>query len=317
MRSVRVYFFLVLVMCLQLVCTAFAESVPSTLSVDLWGLPTCEEQRELCYTIPFMVGEDVREVQVRLNELGLFDGPIDGVFGIQTELSVRRFQSVRGLPETGIVDQGTWDLLWAEEAQGQQDVPPPGRPKGPVRLEVDVRRLRLTVYDGDKVFKTYPVAIGKFSTPTPVGEFTIVNKRYNPGGPFGARWMGLNIPWGTYGVHGTNRPSSIGSHASAGCIRMFNHHVIELFEWVPVGTRITIIGREIRATVSRILRRGHVGVDVQYVQYKIRQVGFDGGPLDGRFGAQLEQAIREMQAYYGIRPTGVVDLDELLLLGIK
>ncbi|MEW6243957.1 MAG: peptidoglycan-binding domain-containing protein [Bacillota bacterium] len=56
---------------------------------------------------------------------------------------------------------------------------------------------------------------------------------------------------------------------------------------------------------------------MQYVQYKIRQVGFDGGPLQGRFGVQLEQAIREMQAYYGHSATGVVGLYELLLLGIK
>ena len=47
----------------------------------------------------------------------------------------------------------------------------------------------------------------------------------NWGGGFGTRWLGLNVPWGIYGIHGTNQPWSIGTQASAGCIRMFNRHV--------------------------------------------------------------------------------------------
>ncbi len=100
---------------------------------------------------------------------------------------------------------------------------------------------KLTLYRDSIVFKNYPVAVGKPSTPTPVGTFRIVNRAINPGGPFGARWLGLNAPNGDYGIHGTNNPSSIGKDVSNGCIRMFNEQVIELSNLVSIGTVVKII----------------------------------------------------------------------------
>ena len=81
-------------------------------------------------------------------------------------------------------------------------------------------------------------SVGKPSTLTPTGTFTIVNKAVNPGGPFGARWMVLSKPH--YGIHGTNKPSSIGKTVSHGCVRMYNKDVIELFNLVPIGTTVKI-----------------------------------------------------------------------------
>ncbi|EDK34217.1 L,D-transpeptidase [Clostridium kluyveri] len=98
---------------------------------------------------------------------------------------------------------------------------------------------RLTLYKNGKVYKTYPVAVGKSGTPTPAGTFRIINKQINPGGPYGARWMGLSAKG--IGIHGTNNPHSIGSYVSNGCIRMYNKDVIELFNIVPVGTVVRII----------------------------------------------------------------------------
>lgn len=100
---------------------------------------------------------------------------------------------------------------------------------------------KLTLYRDSIVFKNYPVAVGKPSTPTPVGTFRIVNRAINPGGPFGARWLGLNAPNGDYGIHGTNNPSSIGKDVSNGCIRMFNEQVIELSNLVSIGTVVKIV----------------------------------------------------------------------------
>jgi lipoprotein-anchoring transpeptidase ErfK/SrfK len=67
-----------------------------------------------------------------------------------------------------------------------------------------------------------------------------VNKAMNPGGPFGARWLGLNAPNGDYGIHGTNNPSSIGKDISNGCIRIYNNNVIELYNLVQIGTRLKL-----------------------------------------------------------------------------
>jgi len=88
--------------------------------------------------------------------------------------------------------------------------------------------------------KTYPVAVGKPSTPTPTGVFKIVNKVINPSGILGTRWMGLSIPNGTYGIHGTNNPSSIGKFISNGCVRMYNSDVEELFPQINIGTPVII-----------------------------------------------------------------------------
>ena len=108
-------------------------------------------------------------------------------------------------------------------------------------IVVNIRNHTLTLYRNGAIFKVYPVAVGKASTPTPRGTFHIKNKSLNPGGPFGARWMGLSATGGSYGIHGTNNPSSIGKDVSNGCIRMHNKDVLELFPLVPVGTVVKII----------------------------------------------------------------------------
>ncbi|MDF2671477.1 MAG: ErfK/YbiS/YcfS/YnhG family protein [Paenibacillus sp.] len=106
------------------------------------------------------------------------------------------------------------------------------------RIIVDLSDRQLHLLDGNQVVRSFPVGIGRMVTPTPTGEYTIVNKAVNPGGPFGVLWMGLSRPH--YGIHGTNDPSSIGKIVSHGCIRMHNQDVLELSRLVPIGTRVTI-----------------------------------------------------------------------------
>lgn len=108
-------------------------------------------------------------------------------------------------------------------------------------IEINVTNHTLSLFRNGVLFKTYPVAVGKASTPTPKGSFKIKNKASNPGGPFGVRWMGLTAPGGSYGIHGTNNPASIGKSISNGCIRMYNKDVIELSNLVPVGTTVNIV----------------------------------------------------------------------------
>lgn len=108
-------------------------------------------------------------------------------------------------------------------------------------ITINVNKRTLTLYKNGQVYKVYPVAVGKASTPTPKGTFKIKNKAVNPDGPFGIRWLGLTAPGGSYGIHGTNNPSSIGKNVSNGCIRMFNKDVLELFNLVPIGSAVNII----------------------------------------------------------------------------
>ena len=100
------------------------------------------------------------------------------------------------------------------------------------RLVVSLSDRKLALVKNGQVVKIYRVAIGKASTPSPVGEFKIVNRIANPtyyhkgqvipagkGNPVGSRWMGLSAKG--YGIHGTNQPSSIGNCAgvpAAACV---------------------------------------------------------------------------------------------------
>ncbi|HHV78220.1 MAG TPA: L,D-transpeptidase family protein [Firmicutes bacterium] len=199
------------------------------------------------------------------------------------------------------------------------EMPPPLPPgsQREVRIIVDVSKLVLTLQIDQMTYKKYPIAIGKWHTPTPIGDFRIAEKLYDPGGPFGSRWLGLNVPWGSYGIHGTNQPWSIGWAASAGCIRMFNSDVADLFDLVPVGTSVSIVGYVPQAAVERDLKPGHTGIDVQYVQFRMKQLGFDPGPSDGYFGKRMNAAVKNMQCFYGLSATGMISVDELCILGLR
>lgn len=112
------------------------------------------------------------------------------------------------------------------------------------RLEIVRSARRLHHCTGDRNTKTYQCAVGKYATPTPLGSYSVVNKVVNPGGMLGTRWMGLNIPDGNYGIHGTNNPASIGQFISNGCIRMYNSDVEELFPKINIGTPVIITDQD-------------------------------------------------------------------------
>ncbi|MFB4164626.1 L,D-transpeptidase [Alteribacillus sp. JSM 102045] len=110
------------------------------------------------------------------------------------------------------------------------------------------------VEDGEIIHKHH-VATGKTDLLTPEGEFTVIVKAIRPyyrkldikGGdpknPLGSRWIGFdaeNTNGRVYGIHGTNRPESIGRHISNGCIRMKNEEVNQLFKKVKPGTKVWI-----------------------------------------------------------------------------
>jgi lipoprotein-anchoring transpeptidase ErfK/SrfK len=118
-------------------------------------------------------------------------------------------------------------------------------------IVVSIPDRKLALIEDGEVKKIYPVAVGKTTTPSPAGEFEIVNRvdnptYYHPGtvigpgaaNPLGTRWIGLNQKG--YGIHGTNVPRSIGRAASHGCVRMAKRDLEELFEMVKVGDKVEI-----------------------------------------------------------------------------
>ncbi len=142
----------------------------------------------------------------------------------------------------------------------------PGVTSREVGRAIVIRRAsnRLILYraggrKGMRVQRSFGVATGQASYPTPLGSFTIASKqRYpwwfppdsdwaegsqpippGPGNPLGTRWMGLSAP--AVGIHGTPDAASIGYSASHGCIRMLVPEAEWLFERVREGTPVFIV----------------------------------------------------------------------------
>lgn len=161
-----------------------------------------------------------------------------------------------------------------------------------VHIEVDRKQLKLIDRKNEEIVKSYPIATGKVSSPTPLGTFKIVEKaKWGEG--FGTRWMGINVPWGIYGIHGTNRPGSIGGNLSAGCIRMRNEDVEELYSLVDYNT-LVLITNGIYGPMGqgyRELRPGDRGADVLEVQKRLKQNGYYDGGLDGIYGEGMKTAL--------------------------
>ncbi|WP_227935084.1 L,D-transpeptidase family protein [Alkalihalobacillus deserti] len=123
---------------------------------------------------------------------------------------------------------------------GQQIIIPglPSPDTIPYTIHISLSNRTLTLMNQGIVQKVYPVGVGRMLHDTPVGDFVIVNRAPNPGGPFGTMWLSLSKK--SYGIHGTNDPSSIGHYVSLGCVRMYNQDVEELARTVPNGTAVYI-----------------------------------------------------------------------------
>lgn len=123
----------------------------------------------------------------------------------------------------------------------------------PYSIVVQLCAHRLTVFREGKAVWAQPVAVGAPRTPTPTGEFYIdfvTPMRY--GGAYGPYLMSVagfsdvlhqfgKNGIGQIGIHGTNRPSSIGTSASHGCVRLRNEELLKLVRMVPAGTPVTIV----------------------------------------------------------------------------
>lgn len=184
---------------------------------------------------------------------------------------------------------------------------PPVGAQGPYRIVINVVERRLYLYHGNTLVHTYPVAVGRPATPTPRGEFVITQKAVWGDG-FGTRWMRFSAPWGIYGIHGTNKPWSVGTVASHGCVRMYNRDVEQLYALVSVGTPVDIVGPTPYARIRRVLRPGAIGQDVIELQRQLRLAGTYGGRLDGVYTPAVAEAVRRFQEKLGRPATGEADL---------
>lgn len=123
---------------------------------------------------------------------------------------------------------------------------------GKFNVLIDKSQNRLILKDGNEVVKSYIISTGE-NNATPVGKFKITSKLIDPvwfnrgvvvppespENVLGTRWLGFDLPG--YGIHGTIEPETIGKQVTAGCIRMLNEDVEELYRILIMGTEVVII----------------------------------------------------------------------------
>lgn len=254
-----------------------------------------QASRFLRLASPYMQGPDIVAVQRRLIALAYFTGNFDGVYGPETEQAVLNFQRTSGIRADGIVGPETWIALGIGEVQWGG---------GRYRIAVDTQRNLLTLSESGHLIRSYLVATGKPTTPTPVGDWLIIEKSINPGPAFGPRWLRLSVPNGGYAIHGTDDPASIGQSVSHGCIRMYSADVIELYSLVPLGTMVSITGVVV---TTRILSKGVTpGQDVAQVQQMLQVLGYYRRGVDGIYGSRTRAAVRSFQAAAQLTVDGIV-----------
>jgi lipoprotein-anchoring transpeptidase ErfK/SrfK len=149
---------------------------------------------------------------------------------------------------------GSMAAVLGVAAMGQPTATVQAAPVSKRVIVVSLEDKKLALVEDGQVKKVYTVAVGKPSTPSPTGTFTIARRVKNPtyshngktvlagpGNPVGTRWMGLSVKG--YGIHGTNEPKSIGKAASHGCIRMAKKDLEEMYEMVSVGDTVELVGQ--------------------------------------------------------------------------
>ncbi len=185
--------------------------------------------------VPGAVGKDVKALQEQLKARGFKRIKLSGVYDTQTEAAVSRYQKRYKLRQSGMFLTKT-------------------REKFVGKIVITISKFRLQLIRDGKPVMTFKIAVGQPAYPTPTGDYYVVNKQSDPtwtppagsawakglgpippgpGNPLGTRWIGTSAP--SVGIHGTNAPSSIGTAASHGCIRMRIPDVEKLYEQVSVG----------------------------------------------------------------------------------
>lgn len=190
------------------------------------------------------------------------------------------------------------------------------KPKYLIFIEIEDKKLYL-LKDGVCIRK-YPIASGRPDMPSPIGSWKIISKG-DWGEGFGGRWMGLNVPWGKYGIHGTTQEHTIGSNASHGCIRMFNRHIRELYNMVPHGTPVVIVNGVFGpfGTGFRDIKIGARGADVMAVQIRLKKLGFFKGYASGIYNDDLKHALHAFQKSKGLPVKDTITEQDLTAMGFR
>lgn len=110
-------------------------------------------------------------------------------------------------------------------------------------IVVNLKNMRLSYFEEDTFIKEYSIGIGKPPTPTPPGNYQVLEKLTfdSPAASewdFGSRRLVLSSDKTC--LHGSwNGP--VEGYVSGGCVRMYNPDIEELFDKVEIGTAVSMV----------------------------------------------------------------------------
>lgn len=167
--------------------------------------------------------------------------------------------AMKGLSEWAVA--ASMAAVLGAQVLGQRTSPVEATPVAKRVIVVSLEDRKLALVEDGQVKRVYTVAVGKPTTPSPAGTFSIARRVKDPtyshngktvlpgpGNPVGTRWIGLSVKG--YGIHGTNEPKSIGKAASHGCIRMAKKDLEEMYEMVSVGDTVELVGQRNEETAQ-------------------------------------------------------------------
>ncbi|WP_461205520.1 L,D-transpeptidase family protein [Clostridium sp. DL1XJH146] len=188
----------------------------------------------------------------------------------------------------------------------------------PIVILVDVVDSIMNVFQDGKIIKTYTIAGGAPISPSPIGTWTVISKG-TWGEGFGGRWMGFNVPWGKFGIHGTIYPNSIGWNSSHGCIRMWNKDVAELYKITKHGTKVIIWAGPFGnfGSYLRKLKPGMRGADVYELQRILKEKGYYNANPDGLYGDYFKQVVHKFKKDNSLPINDYVDWTFYEKLGVE
>jgi lipoprotein-anchoring transpeptidase ErfK/SrfK len=196
---------------------------------------------------------------------------LSGIFGSLTQAAVPLFCELKCTPAPVIAPKMV--PLSSEKSTLTPSEKPPVSKAIPVnqhRVVINIPSRTLTVFNGDHSLANYPVGVGKPGYPTPLGNYQVIRKIKNPAwenpylpkgkmvvppgklSPLGTRWIGFKEDkQGEYGIHGTDRPQSVGKFSSHGCVRMRIPDAEKVFDQVQIGTPVQVTYERVKLTQSK------------------------------------------------------------------
>ena len=183
---------------------------------------------------------------------------------------------------------------------------------------IEIEDKTLYLLQNGKCIKEYLIVSGRSGLPSPLGMWKIAEKA-DWGEGFGGSWLGLNIPWGTYGIHGSLPGDAMGVAASQGCIRMKNDDISELYNLVPYGTTVVIVNGSFGPFGQAFaeIYPGDRGADVYAIQERLKELGFFKGWVSGIYEEDLKNALHRFQRAENLQVTNTITKQSWEAMGFR